>query len=167
MYRVQHNESQVTYEFSTGFKAKGTLDGDHHHLRKTLNNSLVANFRNHCNKIPISTALISICSSPERTLERAHVASDSYERSGVRIYEIHVDREIYCFHAQKFAKDIKRKQKRKVIARRNWYYLGDEYLVINNIPGTAVRKMWSDLDRFADYLTFNNGTYTPLNIGQH
>ena len=149
-FRVQHDSSRVTYSHSRGFSAESYLHGNSRNLRRTLDDSLVENFEDHCNKIHTPTALISVCSSPQHTLDYAEELRDVYHREGIRIYEIHADRNTHYFHAQQFARDIKRAQGRQVIEYDNWEYLEDEYLVINNIPQNAVVGVWSDLDEFAD-----------------
>ena len=148
-YRVQHNDSQVTYYPSIGFITANSLNGDPEHLCQTLDNHLVDNFENHCNKAHTPTALISVCSSQKLTLERAqHEEQVNGRRSGVLIYEIHENRETYFFHAQQFARAVEQ-WKGKVILRKNWRYLENEYLSVNVLPSSAVAWIW-DVQGFQD-----------------
>jgi len=155
-YRVQHDSSRVTYCPRTGFTSEKQLRGDPCHLRRSLDIGLVHDFEAHCNKDHVPTPLISVCSCPHLTLERAQT-EQRYGRTGIKIYKIyaggwrqgrpywHID----LFDARGFAKEIQQVYKEKVIEPESWDYLEDEYLVINNIPN-AVVVGWLDLEVFID-----------------
>ena len=164
-YRVQHDRSRVEYSPDIGFTAEGPLSPDigftaegplagnpsSSRLRRNLDEDLVNEFKAHCNKHHIPTALISICSSPDLALERAD-QEERNGRTGVRIYKIYAgyntyrggsqqgrwNRHVDAFDARKFAKQVQNKYKEKVIEEWNWEYLEEEYLVLNRIPRAAV-----------------------------
>ena len=160
-YRVQHDTSRVRYSSNTGFTSEKPLAGNSYSLRMSLDDDLIYEFEAHCNKHHVPTALISMCSSADLALERAH-QEERYGRTGVRIYKIYAGYKTYVgggqpriwnwyidpFSAQEFAKRVQAKHKVKVIDEWNWEYLEDEYLVLNTIPRAAVAEASWNVQQF-------------------
>ncbi|KAF8423039.1 hypothetical protein EV426DRAFT_603612 [Tirmania nivea] len=154
-YRVQHDQSRVSYCPRRGFTSEKYLCGDPYDLRTSLDINLIYDFEAHCNKEHVPTSLISLCSSPHRTLDRAQTEQGSNNRCGVLVYKIYAggwqNRDMDYFHAQDFAKEIQEVHDEKVIDYGNWEYLEDEYLVLNRIPKAAVVGVWN-VQQFENYL---------------
>jgi len=142
-YRVHHEGSQAEYSELDGFKAKSKIRGDLRSLLRDLTSrgQIVRHFKNHSNRVLVDTALISMCSSPEITLERA-----LRERNEAVIYEIHPWKATVRFEyrgSRELARRISSLTGKAAVEYQYWAQLEQEFVAFNQIPREAIVRCWS------------------------